>query len=65
MYLYNDDDDGEYYYCVGMSPLFRLPFYLSSFKRTASTTIEYSRSVPSLYNPIPQLMSVSDALDPI
>lgn len=62
MYLYDDDDDN--YYCVGMSSLFRL---LSSFKRTASTTIEYtgSRSVPSLYNPIPQLMSVSDALDPI
>lgn len=63
MYLY--DDDGEYYYCVGMSSLFRLLLYLSSFKRTASTTIErYSRSVPSLYNPIPQLMS-GDALDPI
>lgn len=35
MYLYDDDDgdgdgDGEYYYCVGMSSLFRL---LSSFKR--------------------------------
>lgn len=28
MYLYNDDDDGEYYYCVGMSSLFRLPLYL-------------------------------------
>lgn len=58
MYLYDDDDDD--YYCVGMSSLFRLPLYLSSFKRTASTTIErYSRSVPSLYNPIPQLMSVT------
>lgn len=63
MYLYNDDD-GEYFYCVCMSPLSRLLQYLSSFKRTASTTIEYSRSVPSIYNPIPQLMS-GDALDPI
>lgn len=63
MYLYDDDDDN--YYCVGMSSLFRLLLYLSSFKRTASTTIErYSRSVPSLYNPIPQLIS-SNALDPI
>lgn len=39
--------------------------YYPALRGTASTTIEYSRSVPSLYNPIPQLMSVSDALDPI